>query len=610
LTTVQRIAAIAATFACLCFGQGDFYLKEGNRVVFYGDSITDQRLYTTFVETFAVTRFPDRNLTFVHSGWGGDRVTGGAGGGIAQRLARDVFAYKPDVVTVMLGMNDGRYRPFDKQIFDTYANGYRNIVKRLKAELLAVRITAIQPSPYDDVTRPPMFEGGYNAVLLQFGGFLKELSQSEGVAAADLNGPVVAMLQKANAADPENAKKIIADRIHPGAAGHLIMAAALLRAWNAPSLVSSITIDAAARKVAASENTSVAEARFGQTIAWTQTDRSLPMPIDMTDPVMALAVESSDFIDTLNRQIVRVTGLPAGAYTLNVDGDEIATFSAAELAAGANLAMTRTPMTAQAAQVHALTLKRANIHNTRWRSVQTPLQRDSLTSDDAAIASLDALASELARSQRAMAQPKAHRFELVPGGSPFKSIFNGSDLSGWHRSEVNHHGKTQGWVVEEGAITGTQDKPGHGGILLTDRKNYKNFEVQLEIKPDHGCDSGLFLRSNEKGQAYQVLLDYLDGGAIGGIYGEGLKGVQGYVPDWQSVWKSGAWNHLRARIEGDIPHIQVWLNGVKITDWRDTENHLPDGAVEGMIAVQVHIGNRWVPGGKHRFRNIQVRDLP
>ena len=37
---------------------GDFYLKHGDRVVFYGDSITDQRLYTTIAETYVVTRYP------------------------------------------------------------------------------------------------------------------------------------------------------------------------------------------------------------------------------------------------------------------------------------------------------------------------------------------------------------------------------------------------------------------------------------------------------------------------------------------------------------------------------------------------------------------------
>src|SRR2546430_5339848 len=97
--------------------QSGFYLKDGDRVVFYGDSITDQRLYTTFVETYLVTRFPARHVRFVHSGWGGDRVTGGGGGPIDRRLSRDVFAYKPTVVTVMLGMNDASYQPFNQKIF-------------------------------------------------------------------------------------------------------------------------------------------------------------------------------------------------------------------------------------------------------------------------------------------------------------------------------------------------------------------------------------------------------------------------------------------------------------------------------------------------------------
>src|SRR5882724_1302810 len=100
---------------------GPFYLKDGDRVVFYGDSITDQRLYTTFTETFVVTRFPKMKVDFVHSGWGGDRVGGGGGGRIDVRLDRDVIAYKPTVVTIMLGMNDGRYEPFRDPTFNTYA---------------------------------------------------------------------------------------------------------------------------------------------------------------------------------------------------------------------------------------------------------------------------------------------------------------------------------------------------------------------------------------------------------------------------------------------------------------------------------------------------------
>src|SRR5437588_8978255 len=131
---MRRVFALLL-LAATALAQGDFYLKDGDRVVFYGDSITDQRLYTTFAETYVITRFPKLDVSFVHSGWGGDRVTGGGGGPIDLRMRRDVFAYKPTVMTIMLGMNDGSYRAFDEKIFDTYAKGYQHIIDSVKEAL-------------------------------------------------------------------------------------------------------------------------------------------------------------------------------------------------------------------------------------------------------------------------------------------------------------------------------------------------------------------------------------------------------------------------------------------------------------------------------------------
>src|SRR6476619_3146056 len=151
-TLILLLVAIAAAAA-----QDPFYLKNGDTVVFYGDSITDQRLYTVFAETYVVTRFPQLNGKFIHSGWGGDRVSGGGGGPIDLRLRRDVIAYRPTVMTIMLGMNDGRYRAFDQAIFQDYASGFEKIIRDMKTALPGLRITAIEPSPYDDVTREPTF---------------------------------------------------------------------------------------------------------------------------------------------------------------------------------------------------------------------------------------------------------------------------------------------------------------------------------------------------------------------------------------------------------------------------------------------------------------------
>jgi hypothetical protein len=88
LRQVGFLVVTTLMLAAAAMAQGKFQLKAGDRVVFYLDSVTDQRLYTTFVETYVVTRFPRLRVGFVHSGWGGDRVTGGGGGADANNTVR------------------------------------------------------------------------------------------------------------------------------------------------------------------------------------------------------------------------------------------------------------------------------------------------------------------------------------------------------------------------------------------------------------------------------------------------------------------------------------------------------------------------------------------
>src|SRR5262249_48667060 len=92
-------------------------------------------------------------------------------------------------------------------------------------------------------------------------------------------------------------------------------------------------------------------------------------------------------------------------------------------------------------------------------------------------------------------------------------LFDGKTLKGWHVGKETGHSRASKnqsggrWVAEDGMIVGSQDIPGNGGILFTDQQ-FGNFEVVLEMKNDFGPDSGLFLRSNEKGQCYQAMIDY------------------------------------------------------------------------------------------------------
>jgi len=411
--------------------QDSFRLKDGDTVVFYGDSITNQSLYTTFVESYVVTRFPQLKVRFVNSGWGEERVGGGPGGPVDVRLRRDVIAYQPTVMTIMLGMNDGECRPFNPEVYTTYTIGYKHIINTVKAALPGIRVTVIQPSPFDEVTRPADSAGGYNYlqpdgsvlmrvpagynnVLIRYGQFVKELGERENLTVADMNSPVVATLEKAKAIDPHTAERIIPDRMHPGPGGHLIMAEALLKAWNAPAQVSSVEIDAAGKHLVRAENTAVTGLNVAGSLTWIQTDKALPLPLDWKDKALALAVQCSDLVEALDEQPLKVTGLTAARYALKIDGEDVAVFTRQQLEAGLNLAVLPTPMAKQAISVQELTFRHNKIHSVRWFELQVPLENQPYAHLQPAMDTLDKLEAEIIAKQRATAQPKPRIYELIP----------------------------------------------------------------------------------------------------------------------------------------------------------------------------------------------------
>jgi len=411
LATVYIVSAAA--------DQQPFYLHSGDTVVFYGDSITDQRLYTMLTELYGVTRYPKLNVTYIHSGWGGDRVTGGGGGPVDIRLQRDVFAYNPTVLTIMLGMNDGKYANHTDADDATYFAGLQHIVESVRQKLPKVRITLIEPSPYDDVTRPFILQpDGYNAVLIKYSDWIRKYASDNKLDVADLNRPVVDMLRAANTENPETAPKIIPDRVHPGTAGHLIMAEQLLKSWNARPVVSAVSIDAEAGTVTRSEFAEVKDVHTGESLTWTELDEALPLPFaEMLaadrDHSLALAIRSSDVTQALNQQPLQITGLHPGSYKLAIDGLDIGTWTAAELSQGVNLAILDTPMSKQAMDVRDLTVRHLDVHQFRWRTLQVPLQNVPIQSLGSTLKALDTTEAEIIEMQRTAAQPKAHTFQLV-----------------------------------------------------------------------------------------------------------------------------------------------------------------------------------------------------
>ena len=424
---MRKILLFAAVFCAATGGhsqQKDFYLHDGDRVLFYGDSITDQRNYTMMIETYVVTRYPGLKVRFTNSGWGGDRVSGGGGGDIDLRLSRDVIPYRPNVITIMLGMNDGGYKAATEASDKAYFDGYRHIYQTLQRDAPQARITAIQPSPYDDVTRLPGFpvQGGiaYNDVMVAYGKWVANFARENHLTLADANTDFVHMLERANASDPTIAKEILSDHIHPSFGGALMIGEAVLKAWNARSVVASVAIhvESSKARVEHTEHTSVqALTPVNGGVRWQQTDDALPLPFLQWEqmwgagPTVSLVIQSSDLTQTLNQEPLRVTGLHSGVYSVRIDGNSIGTFTSDQLNTGINLALLKTPMTEQALSVYQLTQQHGDIHYDRWRHVQVPF--GNIPTGAAAITSLDALEDAVVEQQRAAAVPKQHLFEVV-----------------------------------------------------------------------------------------------------------------------------------------------------------------------------------------------------
>ncbi len=189
----------------------------------------------------------------------------------------------------------------------------------------------------------------------------------------------------------------------------------------------------------------------------------------------------------------------------------------------------------------------------------------------------------------------------------FTSLFDGQTLDGWHKlTSYNEHGQ---WEVRDGAIAGDQFPEGEGGLLVTDGE-YGDFEVYAEVKTTYPQDSGLFLRVQPNVLSYQVTIDHRPEGTIGALYVPGGGGMIAACDTGFTYWNPYDFNVVRARIEGQPPRIQVWINEYPANDYTDVmvegKERVP---AKGVLGIQVHPGENWKKGSKVLFRKIMIKEL-
>ena len=415
--------------------------RKGTTVVFLGDSITHQALYTQYLETFFWTRYPDRDLTFHNAGVAGDSISDALA-----RFEWDVAEHQPDYVTLLFGMNDGRYEDLNLATFEKFRVDLGQLLDRIEA--IGAKPILLSPTMFDHAVvtwraedvdwrfRGKMFSPNYNALMALMGGWAHEASRRRGHAFVNLWAPLNAITDRERRDDPRFT--MIADAIHPQASGQVVMAFEILMQLGVERRIAN-TVALTKRGTRWVGGKGVGELKMsedGQCMTFVHLAKAIPWVIPQqhaTRPLRWLlpsdgrhGYELTHAGHKLSADRLRVAGLDPGDYEVRIDGTLIGVWS--HLALGSKIELQtnpKTPQYQQALQVAKLNRQRTDdfVRPMRDKSSSIKGMRRRLAADQArftsesanvksAIRALELGAEELASEIRSAATPRQREWEI------------------------------------------------------------------------------------------------------------------------------------------------------------------------------------------------------
>lgn len=414
-TTLETAAAERA---------GGLELKDGSTIVFYGDSITQVGLYVDYVETFLLSRFPDKTFRVLNRGITSETVAGTSEPdhipprpNALDRFDRDIVPLKPDVLVVCFGMNDGNYFPFDEERFSKYREGMNKLIRRARDELKA-RVVILTPPPFDAYSRkvldPDAVSFGYKFPALDYDQVLIRYSEwlltqrAADVTVVDVHAAISRHLQARRR--EQVSFRLQDDGVHPDATGHWLIAQALLEAWGVPALAPEVRIDAGRLHAESGEITNLTRRDGTISFNW---HTSLPLPV--APEWNPRSIEHEQVRKRFNRTRLAVRGLPAGRYQLVINGRLFAELSDQELSSGMNPAEpAEFPATEQSLELLKSVQRRQRLKVALWRKqvVGTAPAEDLDAKRPAA--DLESQIKELDATIRDLRRPQSLHVEIRP----------------------------------------------------------------------------------------------------------------------------------------------------------------------------------------------------
>ena len=123
---MRILPLLSVLFAAVSL-RAESLLPPNARVAVIGDSITEQKIYSKYIETYLLACTGRSDIKVFQFGWSGERA-----GGFAARLENDLAVFNPNVATTCYGMNDGSYKPYEPAIGAEYEKNMRAVIAGLQ----------------------------------------------------------------------------------------------------------------------------------------------------------------------------------------------------------------------------------------------------------------------------------------------------------------------------------------------------------------------------------------------------------------------------------------------------------------------------------------------
>lgn len=333
----RAIIAALAVFAIAsphCAADPAHLLRPGDHVAVCGDSITEQKRYSIYMELYLMACQPASNLEMVQFGWNGDTTWG-----FLERIPQNVGPFAPQVATTLYGMNDGGYLAANKAAdrIQRFRTSLEGMVKSFR-DIGVREIIIASPPPVDPATFKRNTPEAYNPTLALLGDIARDVAEKNKVQFADVNGVMTDAMKRAKAAKGWNYQVAGDDGVHPGSNGHLIIAYTLLKALGCDGNIGTFTWNCATGRAQATDGHRVIDANTrALEIESTRYPYCFPEDPQERAPTARSILDIIPFNEELNRLMLVVKNAPAQKMRVTW-GEHSRVYTAAELEKGINLA--------------------------------------------------------------------------------------------------------------------------------------------------------------------------------------------------------------------------------------------------------------------------------